>query len=291
MLKDKKSNNIRRGSFGTDLSNTINSLQSQSISTKPLFVADKVTKKYENSENNTCFTQTDEVASIDPSIVSSKESTSNVYADDEVESTRSISSHDTKQEVFQKMSDTLLQQVEESYNNMKRSQNITLSLLHELNTFQLTMQQSETESAEKCYNEIHDLVALYTEKVNSIIEKNNEKVSVISNIEDTFHYIQSLQSQCYQNNISSLQGELESKETEIYEMKQNYQQLESWVLTVFREIVNYSKIENCNFKLSLKDIQKSIKSPPKRSNLEFIYRYLIQYLYADEEHDLTENEN
>lgn len=280
-----QSNSTKRGNFGTDLSNTINNIQSEKNSKAPSF-ANKIlnNQSCEDVENNFFIPVK---ASNDVSI---GEPAMDVDADDEIGSTKSVSSTSTVQEEFQKVTDTLLEQVEESYTNVKRSHNITVSLLQELNAFQQTVSQYETKNVKENQKKIHDLVNCYIEKVNTINERNSETVNVISNIEETFHYIQSLQSQCYQNNIISLQSKLDSKEEEINDLKQNYLQLELWVLTLFREVINYSKISNNAFKLTIKDIQKSIRCPPKRSNLESIYRYLIQYLYAEEESDVTEKQ-
>lgn len=285
MSNNMQSNSTKRGNFGTDLSNTINNIQSEKNSKAPSF-ANKIlnNQSCEDVENNFFIPVK---ASNDVSI---GEPAMDVDADDEIGSTKSVSSTSTVQEEFQKVTDTLLEQVEESYTNVKRSHNITVSLLQELNAFQQTVSQYETKNVKENQKKIHDLVNCYIEKVNTINERNSETVNVISNIEETFHYIQSLQSQCYQNNIISLQSKLDSKEEEINDLKQNYLQLELWVLTLFREVINYSKISNNAFKLTIKDIQKSIRCPPKRSNLESIYRYLIQYLYAEEESDVTEKQ-
>lgn len=285
MSNNMQSNSTKRGNFGTDLSNTINNIQSEKNSKAPSF-ANKIldNQSCEDVENNFFIPVK---ASND---VSLGEPAMDVDADDEIGSTKSVSSTSTVQEEFQKVTDTLLEQVEESYTNVKRSHNITVSLLQELNAFQQTVSQYETKNVKENQKKIHDLVNCYIEKVNTINERNSETVNVISNIEETFHYIQSLQSQCYQNNIISLQSKLDSKEEEINDLKQNYLQLELWVLTLFREVINYSKISNNAFKLTIKDIQKSIRCPPKRSNLESIYRYLIQYLYAEEESDVTEKQ-
>lgn len=285
MSNNMQSNSTKRGNFGTDLSNTINNIQSEKNSKAPSF-ANKIldNQSCEDVENNFFIPVK---ASND---VSLGEPAMDVDADDEIGSTKSVSSTSTVQEEFQKVTDTLLEQVEESYTNVKRSHNITVSLLQELNAFQQTVSQYETKNVKENQKKIHDLVNCYIEKVNTINERNSDTVNVISNIEETFHYIQSLQSQCYQNNIISLQSKLDSKEEEINDLKQNYLQLELWVLTLFREVINYSKISNNAFKLTIKDIQKSIRCPPKRSNLESIYRYLIQYLYAEEESDVTEKQ-
>ena len=173
-------------------------------------------------------------------------------------------------------------------------ENTIKQLLNQLKLKEEELQQSQ-EAAQIMYEQLSS--ANVNANVNSgSIEQEfrNQKINLLNEehsnrILNYVDNIQKLQCEVYQSELKDLKKQLSSKEDDYNELLANYNQLEVWTLALFKEVGERSQTwTNMEFQLSVADLRRYMKPPLKRSNLQHLYRYLVQILYIEDDYEEEE---
>lgn len=190
---------------------------------------------------------------------------------------------------YEKFAESLLKKIEVSENEAKESKKLASHYLSELNEVNRLSELNK-------YNQTHinEIMTTLQNKFDAChklaASRNDEGIHRLNQIEQMFNTIQKMQANVHQQSINSLKMKLKQREFELQEAKKNYAQLEQWVFILFKEIGERSKTwSNREFMVTTKVIAKVLKPPVKKSDLELIYRYLLQFLYQNGEEEIAES--
>jgi hypothetical protein len=298
-----------KGSFGYDLSNSIhlpsNKQKVDSIKNPNRVLTPKTKiitnlQNYDISQSENSIHELTTINDIDQynnnNNNNNNMSITDIDADDEKESSSVYSNIDNPDKTiplanynvdsgsssthFENIISSLLKQLDSSRNEALENKQTVEKLTTELNNINSNLIEKNTNNPASSGDNMQNIIKFYTQKINEINTLNKEKTIYFDEVEKTFNNIQQIQSQYYQNNLINLQSLLVSKNKELDELKNDYQQLETWTLTLFKEFG-----KNSNFAITIENISRALKPPLKRSNLENIYRYLLQYLYSQNENE------
>lgn len=203
-------------------------------------------------------------------------------------------------ENFYKITNSLFKQLDTCKQEAETSRKIVQSLREELSLLKAKVASKPVDSSFESTPNVEKVMEFYNKKLEQMNETNRKKLLYYTDFEETFNNVQKLQCDVYQRELQSYQRQIKSKDEELKELKSNYFILQQWVITVFKEIGNHA---NCNSNgdsmknkrtdnnasidnnkdcvLTAKDISKAIKLPLKTSNLNSLYRYLVQLLYTE----------
>lgn len=265
-----------KSTFGLDLSNSHHSRSSdyqfrQKKEQVPIFIS--------KSENALPTFKIGETFSND--------NYTDIDADDEKDTNSSIQNtestdvkltNDVSRVHFEKITNNLLKQLNLSKEESNKNKNLVNALTEKLNNLNKSIHDKNVQQSSIMDENTQNIINFYNQKINDINEVNKDKFKKFEELEETFNNIQRLQSEYYQSHLKQLQNSINLNRSELDELKVNYHQLELWVLALFKEIGS-----DKNFQIRYKDVIKAMKPPAKKSNLENIYRYLVQYLYEEKD--------
>lgn len=207
-------------------------------------------------------------------------------ADDEKETNSMASSNDTKGgSVDNRIVDLLSSQVNTKGKNEENSKFSVQRFCSDFEKINDEEQGRKYTFAARS-SDLEEIIQYYNGQLQKINDLAAERLDQFNELEESFNKIQQTQSQVYQNHLQYLQKQLKFKEEEMEDMKRNYTLVEQWVLTLFKELGDCIRANPSSLvKLSGKQIKKSLQPPVKKTELESIYRYLVQYLYLDGENE------
>lgn len=184
---------------------------------------------------------------------------------------------------FEKIAKSLLRQIKASRSEAKQNRDLAQQLSNDLATATQSSAGRKASAASDSLQNFENIISFYGKKFEDMDRASKENVSRMVELEDTFNNIQRFQSSVYQNHLKELDTQISEKNRELHELRRDYQQLEQWVLALFKEVGDRAKSwSNHEFVLTTNEISKSLKPPVKKSNLEMLYRYLVQFLYLEE---------
>lgn len=184
---------------------------------------------------------------------------------------------------FEKITKSLLQQLKVSRNEAKQNRDLAQQLSNDLATITRGTSSRKVSTATDALQNFENIISFYGKKFEDMDRANKENLSRMVELENTFNNIQRFQSNVYQNHLKELDSLITQKNEDLQELRREYQQLEQWVLALFKEVGDRAKSwSNHEFLLTTNEISKSLRPPVKKSNLELLYRYLIQFLYLEE---------
>lgn len=189
---------------------------------------------------------------------------------------------------FENTTQALLQLVERSREDADRNRILVQKLESELAILRKELSVTNTSKFNDSIEHTNAMIRFYNEKMEEFAQNNKESEERITEFENIFNQVQRYQSEIYQNTLFDLKSKLESKTLELQQLRKDYDLLEQWSITLFREIGNRAKTwNNREFILTVNEVAKSLKHPIKRDNLQSMYRYLMAYIYNNE---INENE-
>ena len=184
---------------------------------------------------------------------------------------------------FENIAKSLLQQIQASRSEAKQNRDLAQQLSNDLATVTQSTASRKVSAASDSLHNFENIISFYGKKFEDMDRANKQNLSRMVELEDTFNNIQQFQSNVYQNHLKELDTQISQKNKDLQELRRDYQQLEQWVLALFKEVGDRAKSwSNHEFILTTNEIARSLKPPVKKSNLEMLYRYLVQFLYLEE---------
>ena len=178
----------------------------------------------------------------------------------------------------------LLSQVAVTNTEANKNRQLVMTLEDQLEKMKSIIRDMEDKEASGKPDGYQEVVKSFSSKLIDLKSLNESYSETLESIQDNFDKVQRIQCDIYQAKLRNLEEQVKLRDEELQQMGADFATLQNWSMALFKELGDRSRSwSNLDFKITTQQVAQKIMPPLKKSNLENMYRYVLQFLYSDDQ--------
>jgi hypothetical protein len=185
---------------------------------------------------------------------------------------------------YTQLIEQLLSQVAVTNTEANKNRQLVMSLEDQLEKMKSIIRDMEDREANGKPDRYREVIKSFSSKLIDLKSFNESYSETLESIQDNFDKVQRIQCDIYQAKLRDLEEQVKLRDEELQQMGADFATLQNWSMALFKELGDRSRSwSNLDFKITTQQVAQKIMPPLKKSNLENMYRYVLQFLYSDDQ--------